>query len=232
MTRQGFGGRLPDDAWRKLLQAGATRRYSDGQTIISQGDRDTAVFLLASGTVKITTVRPDGEQVLLALRGPGEALGELSALSGLPRTATVVAAGGACLTRVLSSDRFRALAREMGTEGALWQHVVTRQAESEALRAEMATLPSAQRLAAMLLRTVALIGHDVDPAPAGHGGRHAVTIRLGLSQRELGDSVGLSRTSVAAEFARLRSIGVVRTGRRFVAILDVGRLREIAEGAV
>ncbi|MDA0563850.1 Crp/Fnr family transcriptional regulator [Streptomonospora sp. S1-112] len=231
MGRQGFGGRLTDAQWSTFLREGATRGYGDGQTIVRQGDRDTAVFLLVEGTVKVTALRPDGEHVLLALRGPGEALGEFSALSGLPRTATVTASGGGCLTRTLSSARFRHVARRLGVEDALWQHAVLRQTESESMRAEIMTLPSAQRLSAMLLRLCALIGHEVDAAPDQDAGRRAVTLRLGLSQRELGYSVGLSRTSVAAEFARLRALGVVRTGRRYVAVLDVERLRKLAEGA-
>ncbi|GAB3445684.1 Crp/Fnr family transcriptional regulator [Streptomonospora sediminis] len=232
MGRQGFGGHLSDAQWSAFLRAGATRRYSDGETIIHQGARDTSVFLLAEGMVKVTTVRPDSDRVLLALRGPGESLGELSAVSGLPRTATVAASGGDCLTRVLSSTRFYDLAREMGVEAALWQHVVLRQAESDSLRAEMVALPSGRRLAAALLRYVALTRDHHSPFQAGADGNRTVTLRLGLSQRELGDAVGLSRTSVAAEFARLRDLGVVRTGRRYVAVLDVDRLRKLAEGAL
>lgn len=232
MGRQGFGGLLSDEQWAHFLKAGNTRRHQAGTTIIHQGDQDSAVFLLVEGTVKVSTVRADGTRTLLALRGPGESLGELSALSGLPRTATVAASGGDCLTRVLSSAQFRILAQDMGLESALWKHTVARQSESESLRAELTALPARQRLAAALLRLASLSGADIEGAhtagPAGNG--HGVMLKLGLSQKELGDSIGLSRTSVSTEFTRLRSLGVIRTGRQYIAVLDVGRLRRLADG--
>ncbi|MFW5417643.1 Crp/Fnr family transcriptional regulator [Nocardiopsis sp. CNT-189] len=227
MGRQGFGALVSDDQWALFLKAGSTRRFADGEPIIRQGEHEDAVHMLAEGTVKVTAVRPDGIEVLLALRGPGEALGEMSALSGLARTATVAASGGPCLTRVLSGAQFRLLLRRQGLDGALLEHLVLRQAEGESVRTEITVLPSAQRIAAALLRLAALTGTDVGTAP---GGRRGVVLRLGLSQREIGDWVGLSRASVAAEFRRLRDGGVIRTGRRYIAVLDVDRLRRTAAG--
>ncbi|GAA3753686.1 Crp/Fnr family transcriptional regulator [Salinactinospora qingdaonensis] len=232
LGRQGFGGLLSDEQWSQFLKSGSTRKYSDGEMIIHQGDRDRTVFLLVEGTVKVSMVHPDGAEVLLAVRGPGESLGELAALSGLSRTATVTALGGPCLTRVLTSEQFRLLARSMGLEGVLWQHVVSRQSESDSLRAEMMALPSGQRLAATLLRLVDLVGGDIDSAtfPSGENGRRGAMLRLGLSQEELGKSVGLSRTAMATGFTKLRSLNVVRTGRQYISILDVDRLRQLAAG--
>ncbi|WP_017593959.1 Crp/Fnr family transcriptional regulator [Nocardiopsis potens] len=227
MGRQGFGALVSDEQWARFLRAGATRRFAPGDRIVRQGERGDAVYMLAEGTVKVSMVRADGTEALLALRGPGEALGELSALSGLARTATVAASGGPCLTRVLSGPQFRLLVKSMALEGALWEHVVLRQSESDSLRAEMAALPAGQRLAALLLRLASLLGADT--VPGGGGGRGTV-LRFGLTQQELGDSIGLSRTSVAAEFARLRSMGVISTGRQYIAVRDVRRLHRVAVG--
>lgn len=230
MGRQGFGGLLSDEQWSCFLRAGTTRCYGDGEPIIRQGERDGAVFLLTEGLVKISMVRADGVEALLTLRGPGESLGELGALSGLPRTVTVVASG-TCRTRVLTGAQFRLLTRSTGVEDALWEHVVLRQSESDSLRAEMAALPSGQRLAAALLRLAALVGAEIPPAsPPPPGRPKSVMLRLGLSQREMGDLIGLSRGAVAGEFARLRGLGILRTGRQYVAVRDLDRLVRIAEG--
>ncbi|GAA1776741.1 Crp/Fnr family transcriptional regulator [Streptomonospora arabica] len=195
--------------------------------MIRQGEREDSVFLLLEGMVKVTMVQPDGTGLLLALRGHGESLGELSALSGLPRSATVMPSTGRCLTRVLTSAQFRLLVKSMDLEQVLWRHLVRRQTESDSLRAEMASLTARQRLAATLLRLAQLMGSGSESAP--RSARRSVVVRLGLSQRELGDSIGLSRAAVAEEFKRLRGLGVIRTGREFVAIADVDRLQAIAQ---
>lgn len=235
MRRQGFGALLTDEQWAVFLKAGATRVFPDGEPIMRQGDREGVVYMLAEGTVKVSVVRPDGTESLLALRGSGEALGEFSALSGLPRTATVTPTGGDCLTRALTSAHFRLLVGRMDLHRALWEHVVKRQSEGESQRAEIVALPSGRRLAATLLRLTSVLGtHVPGTGSAGSGGdgevRHGAVLRVGLSQKELGDWIGMSRASVAAEFGRLRSMGIIRTGRRYVSIRDLDRLREVAHG--
>lgn len=234
MGRHGFGALLTDDQWALFLKAGATRRFHTGEPIVRQGEKDDTVFMLAEGMVKVSMVRSDGTESLMALRGAGEAIGEFAALAGLPRTATVTASGGPCLTRAMSGFQFRLLVKGQDLERALWEHIVTRQQESESLRSEMAALPSGQRLAVTLLRLASLLGSDIGTraAPGGEGAGvlRGTVLRFGLTQRELGDSIRLSRASIAAEFGRLRALGVISTGRRFITIRDVERLRRLAEG--
>ncbi|MFD0856307.1 helix-turn-helix domain-containing protein, partial [Actinomadura adrarensis] len=51
---------------------------------------------------------------------------------------------------------------------------------------------------------------------------------VGLSQVEIGQAVGLSRSVVASELARLREQGIVRTSRRRILVSDPARLRALA----
>jgi CRP/FNR family transcriptional regulator, cyclic AMP receptor protein len=50
------------------------------------------VVLLAGGFVKVTTA-VEGFETLLGIRVPGEVIGEIGALTGSPRNATVTACG-------------------------------------------------------------------------------------------------------------------------------------------
>ena len=50
---------------------------------------DKVMFLLA-GRVKIASISENGKERVLAFRGPGEVLGELSAIDGRPRSASVI----------------------------------------------------------------------------------------------------------------------------------------------
>jgi DNA-binding transcriptional regulator LsrR (DeoR family) len=53
-------------------------------------------------------------------------------------------------------------------------------------------------------------------------------VDVGLGQSEIGQAVGLSRSVVAAELAKLRDQGIVRTARRRIIITDPARLRALA----
>ena len=51
------------------------------------------MFVIERGWVTITSIAPGGREILLGLRGPGDVIGDLSALDGAPRSATALAVG-------------------------------------------------------------------------------------------------------------------------------------------
>ena len=76
-----------------VIRVGRPRRYRRGAPIVIQGDHSDTVFVVVAGRVKVTMVTADGREILLAVDGPGELLGEFEAVdpdSG-PRTAANVA---------------------------------------------------------------------------------------------------------------------------------------------
>ncbi|MDF2441474.1 MAG: family transcriptional regulator, cyclic receptor protein [Abditibacteriota bacterium] len=67
------------------------KSFATGTPILSMGQLGEAVYILVSGTVKICGERADGSDFVLAICGPGEVLGEMSALDGLGHSASVIA---------------------------------------------------------------------------------------------------------------------------------------------
>ena len=64
--------------------------HDEGSVIITEGDPGTSMYLIASGEVKVYT-RGAGGTVYLANLGEGDFFGEVSVLTGKPRTATITA---------------------------------------------------------------------------------------------------------------------------------------------
>lgn len=85
-----------DDAGRaEVLDSAFVRSFGDGATILEQGAEpgpDPEMYLVLAGTVRVETETPGGK-VHLAELGRGACIGEVSVLSGGPRTATVTAVG-------------------------------------------------------------------------------------------------------------------------------------------
>ncbi|PSK95740.1 CRP-like cAMP-binding protein [Murinocardiopsis flavida] len=231
MARQGFGSLLTDTQWQELASGGSPRSYRPDDLIMIQGDPGTTVHLIVHGIAKVLLIQPEGTEVPLAFRAAGELLGEPSIWSRQRRAATVVAAS-ACTTRVFRSDRFRRRIQAAGLESAVWQTILRRQRESDELRAEWSVLSARRRLAAALLRLSDTLGEPIGAAVGSTpgAGEIGVLLRIALSQQELADYIGVSRTSVALEYARLKELGVIRTGRSFVAIHDRPTLAALARG--
>ena len=89
-----------DQAGRALLLDAATQvSFDAGQVVVREGDPGDALFVVKAGIVEVHTDR-EGSAVHLAQLGPGACYGEVSMLSGLPRTATVVAKVPSTLLRL------------------------------------------------------------------------------------------------------------------------------------
>ena len=76
-----------------VIRVGRPRRYRRGAPIVIQGDHSDSVFVVVAGRVKISMVTDDGREILLAVNGLGDLLGEFEAAdpdSG-PRIAANVA---------------------------------------------------------------------------------------------------------------------------------------------
>ena len=76
-----------------LEDMGEPASYPAGEVIFEEGGTADCVLLVRSGRVRVTAVTGDGEELVLAERGPGELLGELSGIDGQPRSASVTALG-------------------------------------------------------------------------------------------------------------------------------------------
>src|SRR5829696_5241788 len=83
-----FLDELSDVEAEDLRSVGRARRYRAGVALFHQGDNTGPVVVLLTGRVKVVSLSSTGREVIVAVRGPGDLLGELSAIDDEPRAAT------------------------------------------------------------------------------------------------------------------------------------------------
>ena len=86
-------------------------QYAEGDIIITEGEKGSSLYVIVSGEVKVYTGGPLGESIFLATLGEGEFFGEVSVLTGRPRTATITASKPSELLR-LDKDRMDRVAEQ------------------------------------------------------------------------------------------------------------------------
>ena len=74
--------------------------FGPAERIIVQDEPGDSLFVVVDGTVEVFLRRHDGEEVHLGTRPQGAVLGEMSLLTGAPRSATVRAVDGALVYEV------------------------------------------------------------------------------------------------------------------------------------
>lgn len=75
----------------EMLRIGKRRSFGVVETLMAQGEKATAMYVILHGRVRVVRHMPDGTSVALAELGPGEGVGEIGMIDQGPRTATVVA---------------------------------------------------------------------------------------------------------------------------------------------
>jgi hypothetical protein len=79
---------LNDEEFAELAAGLASREFEPGETVVEEGAAADSLFVVARGSVLVTTRQGDRD-VELARLGPGDFFGESALLSGRPRTATI-----------------------------------------------------------------------------------------------------------------------------------------------
>ena len=87
----GFWGTLDSTGRDALVQAGSRSTFPAGSVLLAHEDRSGDVAVVWSGLTKAVVRVADGKQVVLALRGPGDIVGELAHINCGRRSAAVVA---------------------------------------------------------------------------------------------------------------------------------------------
>ena len=218
-ARFGFLAEL-DDAQRAAVERhGRHRSYRAGAALFREDDQSEFAVVVLAGRLKIWCTSAEGHETVLAFRGPGDIVGELSLFDGARRSATVSAVEPVEVL-VITVDRFNELLREQPSIGAVLLGMIARRLrDADRKRIEFGAYDTANRVARRLVELA-----DEHGAPAS-GATDAVRITLPLSQTELAGWTGSSREAVARSLALFRRRGLITTDRRQVVVLDLPALR-------
>jgi cAMP-dependent protein kinase regulator len=93
--------------------------HDEGSVIISEGQPGSSMYVIASGEVKVFTLGATGGALYLAKLGEGDFFGEVSMLTGKPRTATITASQRTELLRLDKEKLDTALAKYPGIRKVL-----------------------------------------------------------------------------------------------------------------
>jgi len=208
-------GAIESGAVALLREEGRPRRFRSGATLFHEGDHSDWIGLVTRGRVKISCYGADGRERLVAVVGPGELLGELSAIDSEPRSATATALEPLDVA-VLTSEEFVALLEKSpGATLGILRSVIGRLRDSDKRRVEFGALDTVGRVGRLIIELAERYGEETDSV---------ILIRLPLSQEELAGWAGASREAVVKALRQLRSRGWIETGRREIRVLDLPAL--------
>jgi CRP/FNR family cyclic AMP-dependent transcriptional regulator len=197
-----------------VAQARATH-YERGEILFREDDVTRHAVLIESGSVKIVRRRQDHADMILALRGPNDLIGEMAAIDGTPRSASAIAMEPVDV-HVIEAHAFESFVRS--NDSVAWiliRSMAERQRDADQRRVDLASQSVTRRVAALLL--------DLDERQVGTGAENG---SLDVSQVEVAEAVGATREAVAKALGELRKEGAITTARRRLTIVDRAKLDE------
>ncbi|MGD0062698.1 MAG: Crp/Fnr family transcriptional regulator [Streptosporangiaceae bacterium] len=215
----GLLGSLPKPSRDRLLEPGMTRQYVAGQVLMREGDATKFVVVLLDGVVKATGLTLDGKEALLAIRVGGDIVGEFAALDEGPRSSTITTCGTVIGRVIMQADFLAALHRDNLLAEAVNRVVVAKVRAANARRVEFTGYDAPTRLA-RVLREIAV--------RYGERSGNRVVITWPLTQPELASLAAVAEPTAQKVLRKLREGGVIATGYRSLAIMDLDELDRIA----
>lgn len=201
-----------------LVAIGVRRRFAEGDLLLRQGDPSDHVLLLLAGWVRVYAASVNGQETMVALRGPGDLVGELAALHGWDRTANVQALTRVDAAQLLRPQFVECVYGNSAIAVGLVKQMSARLREVQTILTEITTLDVNQRVATYLLQLASRHG---TPGPDG------ITLSMPLSQQDIASRIGASLRGVARAMAALRDRGIICTTRRRIVLRRPDALRSL-----
>ena len=205
---------LQPDLREAFLSRARNLKVRKSQIVIAEGTDSTDVYLVRSGKLRISLSAAYGREILSRDIGPGALVGELAAIDGGLRSASVAALEETVLACQRAEDFIRFLGEV--PQAGLWmtRQLAARVRDLTERTTELATLPIAGRVQRELLRLAAEAGGEGDQA----------IIRPMPTHAEIASRLGTHREAVTRELNQLAQEGIVRQAGRQAEILSVAKL--------
>ncbi|HEY3218730.1 MAG TPA: Crp/Fnr family transcriptional regulator [Candidatus Limnocylindria bacterium] len=187
------------------------RHYARNEVIFHRDDPGTHLYLIATGTVKISVEEEGGQEVVIALVRGGDVFGELALFDEGQRSATVTSLTETTTFTLASRDFTDVLHRNPAAMAQLLALLARRIRHSTEHIEDLVFLDLPGRVAKCLVDQNELLG-----SPG----------RVNLTQEEIASFVGATRVAVNRVLVELEHRGLLRLGRGHVEIVDIERLKK------
>lgn len=194
-------------------------RYGAEEPVLDRLSDNRDVFLVVEGLVRIVNYSLSGREIAYATVGPSGYFGELAAIDGGPRSASVLAVED-CLLASITPQAFKAIMVDhpnIATEVLQRLARIIRTCDDRIL--DLSTLRAVQRVYVELLRLAT-------PSPLDP---NSFLIRPMPTHKDIAAWAGTTRETVARVMSHLAEGKIVERKDRALYIRDKARLEHLAE---
>lgn len=217
---------LPEDDKAALVDRLAIQSHSRDEILISQDEVTQDVFFVMEGLARANVFSEDGKIVAYRDIQPGAIFGELSAIDGAPRSATVVAVDDVKVGRLGHAEFCRLVETKPEFQWALLRYLAGQARAMTARIFEYSTMLVRERLVQELIRLGEAASDPGDPPD------RVVEIRPGPTHFDLANRISTHREAVSREMSQLTKQQVIGKTKNGAMPVNLDALRAIGRRSV
>ena len=187
------------------------RHFAKNEVVFHRHDPAAHVYLVATGTVKISIEEESGQEVVVALARGGDVFGEIALFDEGERSATVTALTETTAFTLANRDFTDVLQHNPEAMRALLAVLARRIRHSTGHIEDLVFLDLPGRVAKCLIDQDELLGNKGV---------------IALTQEDVASFVGATRVAVNRVLVELERRGALRLGRGNITIVDTGLLKK------
>lgn len=199
---------------QRVVEVARDRSYPKNSVILFEDDPGDALYVVATGQVKVVLIGEDGREVILSVLGEGEFFGEMALIDDEPRSAHVIAMEDSSLIVLRREDFQRILIHAPGIALALLKELSRRLRRVDEKVGSLVLLDVHGRVAQLLLE----LADETD------GQR--ITRRL--THHTIAQMIGSSRETVSRTMRQFVDKGLIDVSRKDILIRDRATLEQAA----
>ena len=201
----------------EIASACQWHRYDEGEEIIRFHDDSNSVFFVAQGEIRVTFHSLSGHEVILCDLPVGEMFGELTAIDGQSRSATVLAKKNTLLACMTAADFIAVIVSNPDVARAILKRLTGEVRRLTDRVYDFSTLAVSNRIQAELLRI----------AKKNMTGPNTAIVSPAPTHFEIANLVSTHREAVTRELSSLTKEKIVLREGHDLHILDVAKLADM-----
>jgi CRP-like cAMP-binding protein len=211
---------LAPELLTRLAALSQILRVPKGALLFQQGDEGDALYAVVEGLIRISVSGQGGRELIIGLFEPGDVLGEIALLDGLPRTANAEAAEDSTLLVIHRGPFLDLLKQEAGLARHIIELLCERLRDTTDRLGEYAFLSLRARLA-----------KKIQALAIAHGQHEAggVRIALKLSQTDIAQMLGVTREAVNKQLKAWSQEGFIAIDHGSITVTDMAGLAAAAQ---
>ena len=205
---------LSEEEIKPIADVTRERAYPQNSVIVFEDDPGDAMYVVASGQVKVVLVGDDGREVILSVLGKGDFFGEMALIDDLPRSAHVIAMEDSKLIVLYRADFHRSLEQSPRVALGLLKALSRRLRRADDKIGGLVLLDVPGRIARLL----------IELADQGDGS----IISRRITHHIIAQMVGTTRETVSRTIKDLADRELIVVTRKTIEIKDRAGLEEAA----